>query len=259
VKKLSIGVVLAVLAAVIASVQLGRVNAGEKSAQAGAPVVAAPAQDGMVRGKVVETMNTAGYTYALVDTGSQKLWLAGPETALKVGDSVEAPQGFPMEAYHSKSLERDFDVVYFVSGIRNTSAGADSAAAAAAAPALPEGHPPMEAAAKPAPITLAVAPLTEGQDIAYVFANKQELAGKPLSVRGKVVKFNEGIMGRNWIHLQDGSGSAGEGNSDLTVTTDAVVALGDTVVVSGIVALDKDFGAGYSYPIILEQATVKAE
>jgi hypothetical protein len=255
VKKISIGVVLIILVAGIASFQLGRVDAGEKLAQASAPP-AAPAQDGLVRGKVVETMNTSGYTYALVDTGSETLWLAGPETLLKVGDTVEAPQGFPMEGYHSKSLERDFDVVYFVAGIRSTSGGAG---ASAAAPAMPAGHPSTDSAAKPAPVAIEVAPLQPGQDIAYVYANRQELAGQSLSIRGKVVKFNENILGRNWIHLQDGSGSPTDGNSDLTVTTDAVVTLGATVVASGTVVLDKDFGAGYSYPILLEQATVKAE
>jgi len=258
VKKISIGVVLIILVAGIASFQLGRVDAGEKLAQASAPP-AAPAQDGMVRGKVVETMNTSGYTYALVDTGSEKLWLAGPETVLKVGDTVEAPQGLPMEGYHSKSLERDFDVVYFVAGIRSTSGSAGASAAAPAMPAMPAGHPSTEAAANPAPVTIDVAPLQPGQDIAYVYANRQDLAGKSLSIRGRVVKFNENILGRNWIHLQDGSGSPADGNGDLTVTTDAVVTLGATVVASGTVVLDKDFGAGYSYPILLEQATIKTE
>lgn len=261
--KTSIAIITLVVVLGAAAFQFGRVDAGERvaaAAQAAAEQAApAPAEDsGMLRGKVLETMNTAGYTYALVDTGSAQLWLAGPQTAMAVGDVVEAPPGFPMQNYHSKSLERDFDVVYFVSAIHNTAAPAPAAAAADAG-AMPPGHPPTGDAPPPAPISIDVAALEEGHDIAYLFANRQDLAGKTLSMRGKVVKFNSGIMGRNWIHLQDGSGNPAEGNNDLTVTTDASATVGDTVVVSGVLVLDKDFGAGYSYPVLLEQATVTGE
>ncbi len=76
-------------------------------------------------------------------------------------------------------------------------------------------------------------------------------------VRGKVVKFNAGILGHNWIHLQDGSG--GNGTNDLTITTDATVKVGDVVTMRGTVALNRDFGAGYNYPLILENATVEGK
>jgi hypothetical protein len=76
-------------------------------------------------------------------------------------------------------------------------------------------------------------------------------------VKGKAVKVNNGIMDRNWIHLQDGTGAAGA--NDLLVTTKATVNRGDVVVVRGTVALDKDFGAGYSYSLLIEDATVDAK
>jgi len=90
-----------------------------------------------------------------------------------------------------------------------------------------------------------------------MFTKKAELAGKSVSVRGKVVKFTPEIMGKNWIHLQDGTGA--EGTSDLTVTTSASAKMGDTVTVSGVVVIDKDFGYGYAYDVIIEDAEVTVE
>jgi RecJ-like exonuclease len=91
-----------------------------------------------------------------------------------------------------------------------------------------------------------------------VFAEKDALAGKPVAVRGKVVKVNSGIMGKTWIHVRDGSGA--EGTSDLTVTTTtAQPNVGDTVLVTGPVSRNKDFGMGYQYDVIVEDAQVTVE
>jgi len=97
-----------------------------------------------------------------------------------------------------------------------------------------------------------------GRTIAEVFAEKDQLAGETIVFRGKVVKVNAGIMGKNWLHVRDGSGA--EGTNDLTVTTIEVVPnVGDTVLVSGVVELNKDFGMGYQYDIIIEDADVTVE
>ena len=87
-----------------------------------------------------------------------------------------------------------------------------------------------------------------------LYAKKDQLSGKRVQISGKVVKVNNGIMGKNFFHLQYGSGKAGA--NDLTVTTQDVVTVGDQVVVTGVVMVNRDFGAGYSYPLILEEATV---
>ena len=71
------------------------------------------------------------------------------------------------------------------------------------------------------------------------------------------MKYSAGIMGRNWIHLQDGTGDAAAGTNDLTVTSSATTAVGDTILVQGSVAVDKDFGAGYRYAVIVEDASVE--
>ncbi len=97
-----------------------------------------------------------------------------------------------------------------------------------------------------------------GKTVAELFAEKDQLAGQPVVVRGKVVKTNAMVMDKNWIHVRDGSGE--EGSNDLTVTTTGELPkVGDTVVVSGVVSVDKDFGMGYMYPVMLEDAEVRIE
>ena len=97
-----------------------------------------------------------------------------------------------------------------------------------------------------------------GLTVADVFEGKDQLAGQPVVVRGRVVKSNPDIMGKNWLHVRDGSGA--EGTNDLTVTTaGAVPNVGDTVVVKGVLALNKDFGMGYQYDVIVEDAEITVE
>lgn len=95
------------------------------------------------------------------------------------------------------------------------------------------------------------------QSVAEIFAGKDGFADTVVNVRGKVVKYNSQIMGKNWIHLQDGTGSPGA--NDLMVTTADAAKLGDIVVVSGKISRNKDFGSGYKYDLILEDAKVLVE
>lgn len=90
--------------------------------------------------------------------------------------------------------------------------------------------------------------------VADLFAKKQELSGKSVTVEGNVVKVSEAIMGKNWIHIQDGTG--GEGTNDIVFTSATQSAkVGDHVVATGTVATDKDFGYGYFYAVIVEEAS----
>jgi hypothetical protein len=141
---------------------------------------------------------------------------------------------------------------------------APSEQAAAPAPAaMPEGMGAAPPHPMPAPEAAAVdlagiAKAEGGKTVAEVFAEKDALAGKSVTFRGKVVKANTGIMGKNWIHVRDGSGA--DGTNDLTVTTTtASPNVGDTVLVTGPVSLNKDFGMGYQYGVIVEDAQVTVE
>ena len=134
-------------------------------------------------------------------------------------------------------------------------------ARAAGAP-LPEGHPKIDTRGSAAPaapkfdFSKIVKP-KGGKTVQEVYQEKVKLNGKRVTLRGKVVKYNEAIMGKNWLHLRDGTGK--EPTNDLTVTTQAKTKVGDTVLVEGAVALDKDLGAGYKYDVIIEDAKVKIE
>jgi len=234
---------------------------GATAMAAGQAAATAPAAGGLA-GKVVETMNAASYTYVQIDTGAKKVWAAAPQFAVKVGDRVVVADGMPMNNYQSKSLNRTFDVVYFSGNISVNGAATVAPAPAAGAAELPKGHPPMTAAgamaaAPAAPDLKNIKRAEGGQTVEEIVKGKAKFGGKPIAVRGRVVKFNRAIMGKNWLHIRDGSG--GEGTNDLTVTTQATVKVGDLVLVTGTLSVDKDFGSGYKYGLIVEDAKVTVE
>lgn len=213
------------------------------------PLLATPVPAGMIRGTVVETMNTGGYTYVFLENDQHQVWIAGPETAVQIGDIMQAAEGMPMSNFTSNTLNRTFDVIYFSGSLQNLSSPAPATASARA----PVKADPAVAA------SVEVDELEPGQNIAYVYANKDALAGQEISLRGKVVKVNENILGMNFIHIQDGSSDATGVDSDLTITSESTATVGEIVVVTGTVILDKDFGAGYSFPILLEDAAISTE
>ena len=195
--------------------------------------------EGPIAGTVVETMDSGGYTYAKIDRGGSAVWVAGPATKLAVGTKLSAMTGTLMAGFRSDTLQRTFDQIWFVSAFPGTTLAAEP----------PAGSRAAEPIAK-------VEPAAGGQTIAAVFAGKGGLASKPVVIRGKVVKLNSGIMGRNWIHLRDGTGDAG--TNDLLVTTADTAMVGDIVVARGTLMIDRDFGGGYKYDVVVENATLAA-
>jgi hypothetical protein len=206
-----------------------------------------------VTGPVLETMNAASYTYVRVRTDTGEIWAAAPQFPVKVGDRVAVALEMPMTNFHSESLKRDFPLLYFVSRIARAGESA-SAGGAAPAPGLTPSHGGVPAA--PAQTIEPMGAPPGGTSISDLWANRRALAGKTVTVRARVVKFNGGILGHNWVHLQDGTGKAADGSNDITVTTpeDLMVAVGDTITVTGTIAIDKDLGAGYVYPVLIENA-----
>ncbi len=201
-------------------------------------------------GTVLETMSSGGYTYARLDLGGEEAWAAAPEAPLAVGAKVIFVTGTVMTDFTSNTLGRTFPRIHFVPGLPPVEGAGAPGAAVVTTPSAP-GHAPPTAP----PSAETIAPVAGGQTIAALLARAPALAGKPVVARGKVVKFNAGIMGRNWVHVHDGT-------ADLTVTTAASAppaTLGDVVVVRGTLAVNKDFGAGYVYPVIVEDATLAAK
>lgn len=154
-----------------------------------------------------------------------------------------------MVNYQSKTLNRTFDVVYFTGSV-TVNGGAQAGD-------LPKGHPAINGGG-PAAIDLSgIKRAANGQTVAEIFSDKAKLVGKAVSVRGRVVKFNANILGKNWLHIRDGSGT--EGTNDVTITTSATAKVGDLVVISGKLSADRDFGSGYRYGLIVEDAAVTVE
>jgi hypothetical protein len=220
------------------------------------PPPAAPASETAgFQGTVIETINSAGYTYVNVDTGQDKIWAAAPETPVKKGDTVTIPPGMLMRNHHSKTLNRTFDAVYFVSAISVAGAKPTEGKPASDGADMVHGR---NIAAAPSDINFSGIVKPEGgKTVNEIYLQRDSLSGKEVILRAKVVKFSPQIMGKNWLHVQDGSGE--KGANDLTVTTAAAAKVGDTVLVKGALSTNKDFGLGYKYDLIIEDARVTVE
>jgi len=212
-----------------------------------------------LKGKVLERLDAPPYSYLKIQSGKEEVWAAVPKADVAKGAEVTVLNAMPMANFESKTLKRKFEVVFF--GTLEGSAPAAQAGAPADMPASPAGMAQQHAKAAQGPSNVGdvKVPKASGADartVAEVYAQKGALKEKPVTIRGKVVKFNPGIMGKNWVHLQDGSGKAEKQDNDITVTTQDMTSVGDTVLVKGTVRVDKDFGAGYAYPVIVEDATL---
>ena len=197
-----------------------------------------------MQGTVTEILTVTSYTYAEVDTGKEKVWAAGPTTPLKVGDKVSFATQMPMVDFHSQSLDRDFPVVYFINRFITNKEP----------PAVESLPGSSDKQKKPARAIKAFNKANGGNTIAEIYAQKQALNGKSLRVRGQVTRYSSNIMGKNWLHIIDNST-----HDALTVTTSSVATIDDIVIVEGRLELDKDYGYGYVYPLILQNATVTTE
>lgn len=238
------------------------------------PKASAAANIPTMSGTVMETMDASGYTYMLVESGAQKTWVAIPATTIEKGAEIKYYEGMVMENFTSKTLNRTFDAVVFSSGLVDketdtkpqlpTVAANDSFSAAVEAekststpaPVVEMSGGSVGAIAPLEDITIEKAAGANGYTVEEIFTKAKDLSGKKVQVHGKVVKFSAMIMGKNWIHLQDGTGNPMQNSHDLVVTSSETVEVGNIVTIEGALAADKDFGAGYKYAAIVEDATV---
>ncbi len=204
----------------------------------------ASAPNRVVTGTVLEVQDVDGYSYLRLQTKDGETWAAVGRAPLKKGATVTIEDAMVMKDFESKSLKKTFPTIVFGSlagGAQNT---ADPHAGVAKAP-------------DSGPIQVTKATGADAHTVAEVVAAAAALKDRQVQVRGKIVKYNPGILGKNWIHLRDGSGSERDGSSDLVVTSSAPAKLGDVVTVTGMVRLDKDFGAGYVYKVLIEAASLR--
>jgi len=235
-----------------------------------------------IEGKITETMDAAGYTYVNVETADGQQWVAMPETKVEVGQDITLASGMEMQNFESKTLGKTFDSVIFSTGINPHAGDAGAQAAPTGDQPAPAGSDSFTEAMQAEAAMSASVPTMGGQvssggsraamvpsadvqvekvegengyTIGEIFEKKGELDNQKVRVRGKVMKVSLMIMGKNWIHLQDGTGDSV--SNDLVVTTMAEPEKDSIVVVEGTLHADRDFGAGYHYDAIVEDAEIK--
>ena len=193
-----------------------------------------------IQGVVKEQIPAGKYLYLRLKTDSGETWTAVLKEPVEIGASVRVVNPHRMSQFQSPTLQRTFDEIYFGTlGARPAETNA-------------KGATPSSTQKPSALMTVPSGP--NGMHISDLYARRVELEGQVVKIRGLVVKYNAEILGSNWLHVQDGSGTPAASDHDLVVTTTASAAVGDQIVIEGKVALNKDFGAGYSYALMLEKA-----
>ena len=216
------------------------------------------ADSGLKKVIVQEVIQVESYTYLNVLEDGKKIWLAVPKMEAKLGEVYYCQKGMEMRDFESKELERKFDTIYFLryitqEGLVDSEKGIKdpNAVVEEAKPVKPTKQPTLDK------LDLSIEGIEGGIRIAELFENKQNYAGKKIKIKGEVTKFSSQIMGKSWVHFQDGTDF--EGAYDLMITTQEDAMVGDVVVFEGMISLDKDFGAGYFYKIIMEEAVLLKE
>jgi hypothetical protein len=214
-----------------------------------------PVQGPSLTGVVLEVKDVDAYTYMRLKTRDGETWAAVNKSPVKVGAEVTILDAAVMANFESKALKKTFDTIVF--GTLGTPAPAPAAGAGHPGGDLAQLHAGVAKAPEGADVKVAKAKGADARTVAEIVGKKAELKDKPVTVSGKVVKFTSGVMGKNWIHLRDGSGSAADSSNDILVTTLDETQIGAVVVAKGIVRTDVDLGSGYSYKVLVADAKLQ--
>jgi len=214
----------------------------EKEAEQPKPTTEQKMPAGVHAVKVIESMNASNYTYINVEENGKAFWIAVPQMEINKGEMLYFSKSMEMKNFKSETLNRTFESVLFVDDVRKMDNSQQMV------------QHPIPTTAKE---EIKVNKLIDGKTIGEIYSGMNKLNGKSVKVRGKVVKYNSGIMGTNWIHIQDGT--AFQNEFDLLVTSDTEVQLGQVITAEGKILTNKDFGSGYAYKVLIENAKVKVE
>ena len=245
--KVFLGVLLAIIVGALVYNLAFKKPKGDAVEKQGTVMVATQPGAAAAHNTVIqEVIQAASYTYLRVKENNTEYWIATVKDDAVVGDKYSYGDALEMTNFKSKELDRTFDRIYFVS------AGVDDEGAGQAQSAAPTtmGKPHVEQKTD-----AVIEQSAGGISIAELYKNRDKYANKKVRVKGKVVKVNPEVMDRNWIHLQDGTSDSG--NFDLTVTSLELASIDDIVEFEGTIILNKDFGAGYVYELIMEGGTIK--
>jgi len=204
-----------------------------------------------VKGKVLEVKDVESYTYLRLKTKDDEIWAAVRKAPVTQGTEVTIENVMVMNNFESKTLKKTFKTILFgtLGGTVGTASGSVNE--------MTTAHSKLAKIPDTGDIHIPKASGPNSRTVGEVMMKSAELKGQTVLVRGKVVKFNPEIMGKNWIHLRDGSGSVTDNTNDILVTTMNQVKVGDVVTVKGIVRANQDYGAGYSYKVLIEEATLQ--
>ncbi len=211
----------------------------------------APAASTPVSGKVLEVKNVESYTYLRLKTKDGETWAAVARAPVKQGAEVTIENAMVMTNFESKSLKKKFDKIVF------GSLGGTGASPAGMGGNMAALHSGNTKAAYVGDVKVPKATGPDARTVTEIVSKRSELKDKTVRVRGKVVKYTPDVLGKNWIHLRDGSGSASDNTHDVVVTTKNQAKIGDVVVAKGVVHTDKELGAGYSFKVLIEDATLQ--
>jgi hypothetical protein len=214
------------------------------------PATPSPAAANVVSGEVLEAQDAGGYTYLRLKTAQGETWAAVATSPVKKGAKVTIENATFMTNFQSKALKKTFDKIVF--GNLAGAGGAPKAGSEVAG-----AHAGVGKGADTADVRVPKASGANARTVAEIMTKPTDLKDKPVLVRGKVVKYSGGIMGKNWIHLRDGTGSAADKTNDVLVTTSEQAKVSDVITAKGVVRVDKDFGAGYTYKAMVEDATLQ--
>jgi len=217
------------------------------------PITSFSNEDTSGTGTVAETMSVGSYVYVLLEENQK--WIASSPVPVKVGDQVEYTGGALMNNFYSPKLDRTFDDILFVMNLNIV--GDEDEKGQMADPHAGMAKNELETMLKTIKVSSPepgeIERLAGGKTIAEVWVESEGLVGTEVSLRARVMKVSLNIMNKNWITLQDGTGS--EPDDKLIATSSEVVEIGELVTVKGVVRNDVALGSGYNYKVLLEEAT----
>jgi hypothetical protein len=203
--------------------------------------------------EVAEVLQANSYTYLKVKDKAGEKWMAVTKQDVNTGEVFYYDEALQMTNFHSKDLDRTFDVIYFVNQISKNPISQNLAGGMQGMGGM-TGNPHSGKVESGQKSNIQLEKAEDEITIANVFGNRQEYSGKEIEIKGVVVKVNKQIMGKNWIHIQDGTNS--NGKFDLTITSQDLAEVNDVVTFKGKITLEKDFGSGYFYDVIMEDASL---
>lgn len=203
-------------------------------------------------GTVAETVDSGGYTYVRLEENNR--WVASRTFTVSVGDNVTYENAAEMGDFHSRSLDRTFENILFTQDIEVfKSVDAEAHANAAAMTMMGDQLGIAKSTGIAAPADGEIAPLDGGKTVDAIRTEYQQLKGQQVVLRARVMKVSKNILGKNWITLQDGTGTAPE--NKLLATSAELVEIGDLVTATGTINTNVDLGSGYKYTVVMEETT----